>query len=214
MTEQAHWSHALTYDPRTHAALTFHDARARFAERRDTPRDYLERCLDVIGRREGELKGWVVLNEVGARTAADASAQRYRDGRPLSAIDGITAALATLRSRGVTILGVIQSMAQLDAIYSPEQRKVIADNCRYKFVLSATDPETQKYFSDLAGQRTVVSLSQSKGDLSIVGSRSQTEAAVPLIRPEEWAHLAQPVLLAPKLNPAQLSFVFWDMVSL
>ena len=68
----------------------------------------------------------------------------------LSAINGLTAALATLRSRNVHILGIVQSMAQLDAIYGREQRAVIADNCRYKYVLSATDPETQKYFSDLA----------------------------------------------------------------
>ena len=86
----------MTYDPSTHAALTFHDARAAFSDRRDTPRDYLERCLEVIAAREGQLKGWVVLNEAGARAAADASAQRYRDGRPLSSIDGMPVGIKDL----------------------------------------------------------------------------------------------------------------------
>ena len=129
----------------------------------------------------------------------------------LSAINGLTSALATLRSRNVHILGVVQSMAQLDAIYGQDSRKVIADNCRYKYVLSATDPETQKYFSDLAGQHTVLSRSESGNFLP---SQSRNEAGAPLIRPEDWAHLTQPVLLAPKLYPAKLDFVWWDKVAL
>ncbi|KCB51342.1 putative peptide amidase [Bordetella hinzii 1277] len=86
----------MTYDPRNPQALTFHDARPAFLDARDTPRDYLERCLDVIGRREGQLKGWVVLNPEGARQAADASARRYREGRPLSAIDGMPVGIKDL----------------------------------------------------------------------------------------------------------------------
>lgn len=46
-------------------------------------------------------------------------------------------------------------MAQLDMLYGSDRRKVIADNCRYKLVLSASDPETQRYFADLTGQQTV-----------------------------------------------------------
>lgn len=86
----------MTYDPRSRQALTFHDARPAFLDARDTPRDYLERCLDVIARHEGQLKGWVVLNPEGARQAADASARRYREGRPLSAIDGMPVGIKDL----------------------------------------------------------------------------------------------------------------------
>lgn len=86
----------MTYDPNTHAALTFHDSRANFVDRRDSPREYLERCLNVIAEREGQLKGWVVMNPAGARAAADASARRYRDGRPLSAIDGMPVGIKDL----------------------------------------------------------------------------------------------------------------------
>src|SRR3546814_13129 len=62
----------------------------------DTPRDYLERCLATIAEREPVLKGWVVLNESGARAAADAATQRYRDGKPLSLIDGMPVGIKDL----------------------------------------------------------------------------------------------------------------------
>ena len=79
----------MHYDPSTHEPLTFHDRRGGFAEGSDTPRAYLERCLETIAAREPTVRGWVVLNEAGAREAADASARRYREGRPLSPIDGM-----------------------------------------------------------------------------------------------------------------------------
>jgi Asp-tRNA(Asn)/Glu-tRNA(Gln) amidotransferase A subunit family amidase len=77
------------YSPRAFSALTFHDATARFVDGSDTPRAYLERCLDVIASRESVVQAWVVLNEAGAREAADASTERWRAGRPLSPIDGM-----------------------------------------------------------------------------------------------------------------------------
>lgn len=127
----------------------------------------------------------------------------------LSKINGLPNALATLRSRNVHIMGVIQSMAQLDSIYGKDQRKVIADNCRFKLILSATDPETQKYFSDLAGQKTAMAKGISMGT-KIIPTISRNEQGIPLIRPEEWANLEKPILLAPKLQPVQLSLAFWD----
>jgi Asp-tRNA(Asn)/Glu-tRNA(Gln) amidotransferase A subunit family amidase len=69
--------------------LTFFDAVPRFGAGEDDPRQYLERCLEVIATREPVVKAWVVLNERGAREAADASAARWRSGKPLSRIDGM-----------------------------------------------------------------------------------------------------------------------------
>jgi Asp-tRNA(Asn)/Glu-tRNA(Gln) amidotransferase A subunit family amidase len=69
--------------------VSFQDASAAFAKGADTPRAYLERCLDTIAAREPTVRAWVVVNEAGAREAADASTQRWRDGRPLSTIDGM-----------------------------------------------------------------------------------------------------------------------------
>ena len=78
-----------SYDPREFRALTFHDAAARFRDGSDTPRAYLERCLETINEREPVVQAFVVVNEAGGRAAADASTTRWRDGRPLSPIDGL-----------------------------------------------------------------------------------------------------------------------------
>jgi Asp-tRNA(Asn)/Glu-tRNA(Gln) amidotransferase A subunit family amidase len=78
-----------TYDPATFRPMTFFDALARLRAGEDDPRRYLERCLEVIAAREPVVKAWVVRDERGARDAADASALRWRSGKPLSAIDGM-----------------------------------------------------------------------------------------------------------------------------
>ena len=78
-----------SYDPKTFKQLTFHDAVGRFRSGDDTPRDYLERCLTVVDERETNVQAFAHLNKEAARTAADASTARYKDGQPLSAIDGM-----------------------------------------------------------------------------------------------------------------------------
>lgn len=77
------------YDIHHPTVRTFHDCRADFLAGRDTPREYLERCLATIDEHEGRVRAWVCLNTEGAREAADAATQRYRSGMPLSAIDGM-----------------------------------------------------------------------------------------------------------------------------
>src|SRR5512134_312206 len=80
---------ARRYDPREFTALTFHDATRRFRDGLDTPRAYLERCLETISAREPVVRAFAALNEPSARAAADASTARWKSGRPLSAIDGL-----------------------------------------------------------------------------------------------------------------------------
>ena len=48
----------MNYDPRTFRALTFHDAIPRFRDGADTPRAYLERCLETIAAREPVVKAF------------------------------------------------------------------------------------------------------------------------------------------------------------
>jgi Asp-tRNA(Asn)/Glu-tRNA(Gln) amidotransferase A subunit family amidase len=79
----------MTFDPRAARYLCFAEARAAFADGRDTPRAYLERCLEQIAAREPEVKAFVRLDEPRARQAADAATERWRAGRPLSAVDGL-----------------------------------------------------------------------------------------------------------------------------
>jgi len=77
------------YSPRDFKALTYFDATPRFADGADTPRAYLERCLETIAAREPVVQAWVVRNDAGARAAADESTARWKAGRPLSPIDGL-----------------------------------------------------------------------------------------------------------------------------
>lgn len=79
----------MTYDPNTFEPLRFHTATAAFRDGTDSPRDYLERCLATIEDRDPVVRAWVVLNEEGARTQADASTARWRRGEPLSPVDGM-----------------------------------------------------------------------------------------------------------------------------
>ncbi|HZM44314.1 MAG TPA: amidase [Burkholderiales bacterium] len=70
-------------------ALDFCNAREQFLSGRDTPRAYLERCISTIMAREAEVHAFVTLGLDRARAAADASTERYRAGKPLSAVDGM-----------------------------------------------------------------------------------------------------------------------------
>src|SRR6195256_5392475 len=76
--------------------LTFHDAARRFTDGNDSPRAYLERCLETIAQREPVVKALVATNETGARAAADASAARWKAGKPLSPIDGMPVGIKDL----------------------------------------------------------------------------------------------------------------------
>lgn len=129
----------------------------------------------------------------------------------LGKMSEIVGGLATLRSRNVHLMLIIQSLTQLDMLYGKDERKVIVDNCTFKLVINATDTETQKYFSDMAGQKTVVLKSYSQGE----GYRKEqtfttTEQGVPLIRPEEFGLLEKPILFAYRLRPVELERSFWD----
>lgn len=81
---------------RDYKPLTFHDAVPRFANGSDTPRAFLERCLQTIAAREPVVKAFTAINEAGARTAADASTARWKAGKPLSPIDGMPVAIKDL----------------------------------------------------------------------------------------------------------------------
>jgi Asp-tRNA(Asn)/Glu-tRNA(Gln) amidotransferase A subunit family amidase len=77
------------YDAKTSLFKTFYDAVKDFENGSDTPRAYLERCLETIESREDEVMAFAFLNKDGARKMADRSAERYKARRPLSLVDGM-----------------------------------------------------------------------------------------------------------------------------
>ncbi|MCL2398946.1 MAG: type IV secretory system conjugative DNA transfer family protein, partial [Defluviitaleaceae bacterium] len=112
----------------------------------------------------------------------------------LGKIPFIMDALATLRSKRITICLILQSLAQLDMIYGKNERKVISDTCAYKVVLSATDPETQDYFSKLVGtyDKPKETYGVVKGAvLGITNSKNESTSTEEkrIIKPEQFATL-------------------------
>jgi Asp-tRNA(Asn)/Glu-tRNA(Gln) amidotransferase A subunit family amidase len=73
--------------------ISFDASVADFQSGRDTPRAFLERCLDVIDARDKTVRAFVTLNKDGARKAADAATKRYKAGKPLSMVDGCPVAI-------------------------------------------------------------------------------------------------------------------------
>lgn len=109
----------------------------------------------------------------------------------LGKIAAITNALTTLRSKRVTFCLMIQSIAQLDAIYGHDVRKIIVDNCQYKAILNITEPDSQEYFSRLIGSIPVGRQSISRNHDPYVGrityGQQIQEVRDPLILPHEFA---------------------------
>ena len=67
----------------------FLPATADFASGKDSPREFLERCIVELDAWEPKVGAFVTLNLAAARTAADRSTERWRAGKPLSPIDGM-----------------------------------------------------------------------------------------------------------------------------
>jgi hypothetical protein len=70
-------------------SVAFHSSVAAFLAGSDTPNAYLARCLGTIERLEPGIGAFVTLNIPGAVEAAAQSTRRWREGRPLSSIDGM-----------------------------------------------------------------------------------------------------------------------------
>lgn len=109
----------------------------------------------------------------------------------LGKMDAITNALTTLRSKKVTFCLMLQSIAQLDAVYGHDIRKIIVDNCQYKAMLNITEPDSQEYFSKLIGtvpigRRSISHNYDPTTEHSTYGRQIQ-EFREPLILPHEFA---------------------------
>src|ERR1700723_1129465 len=64
-------------------------AAQNFASGKETPRQFLERSLGLFELWEPRIGAFVHTNLPAARAAAELSTERWRAGKPLSAIDGI-----------------------------------------------------------------------------------------------------------------------------
>jgi Asp-tRNA(Asn)/Glu-tRNA(Gln) amidotransferase A subunit family amidase len=74
-------------------ARSYFAARDRFESGADTPRAFLERCIETIAELEPAIGAFTATNLSGARTAADMASDRWRKARILSEIDGMPIAV-------------------------------------------------------------------------------------------------------------------------
>lgn len=119
----------------------------------------------------------------------------------LGKIETVTTGLGTLRSKKIHIALVVQSKAQLNMIYGKDVAAVIADNCNYKAILRASEPDTQEWCSKLVGTYEK-SKRSSNYNADIVGigkgqGTSTTTEKDSIIKPEEFAYLRDIVCLFP-----------------
>ena len=70
----------------------------------------------------------------------------------LGKMTGIDNALATLRSKKVSIMLAFQSLAQCEVIYSKEETRVLMENCRVKVICEVSDPNSAKAVQDWCGK--------------------------------------------------------------
>jgi len=137
-------------------------------------------------------------SEINARPILFLLDEFPRLGKVSAMLDG----LATLRSKKISICLIIQSLAQLDAIYGERERKVIADTCSYKAVLGASDADTQEYLSRLAGTYDKIVTSQGVNREAYTGinrgtSTNTSEVEKRIIKPHEFGMLTDIVLFTP-----------------
>jgi len=67
----------------------FLQAAQKFRTGEDTPRAFLDRSLKTFDEWEPKISAFVATNIEGARNAADRSTERWKAGKPASAIDGM-----------------------------------------------------------------------------------------------------------------------------
>ncbi len=114
--------------------------------------------------------------------------------------------LTVSAGRGIRFLLAVQSMAQIDQVYGPQVREIIAGNCDTWIFLRAADEATAKAISAKAGTYTVQTFSRSSRGYASTMSDTESATARPLLTPDEvlrWP-LGESLLLQAGQYPARL----------
>ncbi|MDU2124043.1 MAG: type IV secretory system conjugative DNA transfer family protein [Clostridium celatum] len=177
-----------------------------------TPQD-LENGFDIyLNIPEHKLEQWKILLSMMCNQFLKAFERRPNDNKKpilflidemarIGKIETITNGLATLRSKKITIALFVQSKSQLNAIYGNDVAEIIADNCSYKAILKASEPNTQEWCSKLVGtyEKQKISHSSNRDEFGISkgSGASTTVEDKRIIKPEEFAYLDDIVCLFP-----------------
>lgn len=116
----------------------------------------------------------------------------------LGKIESISKGLGTLRGNKIHIALIVQSKADLNVHYGKDIATVIADNCTYKAILKASDPDTQKWCSELVGKHDKdKDTSGVNADMLGMGKGQSTSTTTELryiIEPNEFGYLGDDIV--------------------
>lgn len=116
----------------------------------------------------------------------------------LGKLESINNGLATLRSKKIHIVLIMQSKSQMNAIYGKDKASVIMDTCSYKAILGTGDADMQEYCSRLIGTYDKAKKSSNyNADIMGIGKgqgTSQTTEEKRIIKPEEFSFLGEDVV--------------------
>ena len=118
------------------------------------PNEYMEMCTPIVNLLISQLLRYLQKQpeKHSDRGAEYPDLLLLMDEFPsFGLIRGIADGVATLRSKRVHFCFLVQSIAQLDKVYGEHDRRTIFDNCQYKVILQACDPETQRFLADMIG---------------------------------------------------------------
>lgn len=108
----------------------------------------------------------------------------------LRKMDGISTAMATLRSKNITLLLAMQSIAQLDKWYGEAGRKEIIDCCATLLFFKIQDTETRKWAAEFIGTRKVLKASNSLDKNKLQRkNKSYSESREAIFQPEDFGDL-------------------------
>lgn len=117
----------------------------------------------------------------------------------LGKLPAITDSLATLRSKGVCIVLICQSLAQLRVLYGRDETDAIVDLCAVKAILSASG-DTAELCSKLVGESVQELRNRGKSNQVLDPTKAGTNAGVSqqwhqVMQPAEFQHLGDDLLV-------------------
>lgn len=160
------------------------------------PQEKLSIYQPLLRLMVGQMFNYYVGRKLDAKTVILFALDEF--GR-FGNIDGIVDALGTLRKRKVRVMLLTQNVSDIDAVYGQYMRDSILGNCTFTVCLGAKDIQTQRYFSELAGEHYKTRYGVNTGDK---GSRyTIAEERGNIIETASLAYLHQEkkvLLLAPQ----------------
>ena len=132
-------------------------------------------------------------------------------------IRGIADGISTLRSKRVHFCFLIQSISQLDKVYGEHDRRIIFDNCQYKVILQACDPETQRFLADMIGTELHIQRSSSKQYNETLELRGYTTGKSSTreyaLQPHRLSNLQNCILISPYGVSEVEKIMYYDLAA-